>query len=534
MRVHWRWLEGLRFDDQGRLRARCGWGHTVRTWDPVTGEALGVASWSEIDPWPQGIRPDGGSAARRGALAACSLGGREVVVIDADARRVLRRMSLPEHHSPRLRFLDDGSLAALQMRHLLRWDEEGRLLTSIEPPEGTIEILPDGDLVCVRDRRWVRCDPGGRVRWSVEHRGWITPYPQEGRWWVGVEREGALVFDVETGAEVRRVALAWHSGSGRLAVSGDGALLAVGGFMEPALEVYDVASGRRVNAPGGPESHVIRLLATPDGPVSLDARGTLRRHDPTTGDVLAESRGRWWDAMPDGRRLLATTRDGELGVLDAHTLAGEARGDGAAVRLLGRSSDGVWVAGHRNALFPVPQEPAVIECRKLDGRVRRRREVDGESAWIEASRSRHGVVALIRDQGIALVDARTGAVRLEAPWRVTDEGWRLTGAIAVTEDGTWLAGAHDGRIGVLRPEAKVLEARFGLSAPCSASALCPLGGGRIAVGYELGQVRVWDLASGALIHEWDLHLGRVEALVRWGDQLVSAGEDTTVVSVPLP
>lgn len=533
LRVRWRWLEGLRFDGGGRLQARCGWDRTVRTWDPFTGEALGVASWAETDPWPEGVRPDGGSATRRDALGACSVGGREVVVVDVDARRVLRRMALPEHHSPRLRFLDDGSLAALQQRHLLRWDEEGRLIASAEPPDGAIELLPDGDLVCLREGHWVRCDPGGRVRWSVAHRGWTWPHSPDGRWWAWAEGDGVVVLDLSVGTGPRRVPLGRRC-PGMLTVSGDGALLAVGEFMEPALEVYDVASGRRVDAPGGPESHVRRLVAAPAGPVSIDARGTLRRHDPATGAVLAVSRGRWWDVMPDGRRLIATTEDGRLGVLDAHTLAGEAGGDGVAVRLLGRSSDGVWVAGHRDALFPVPQQPAVIERRKLDGRVRTRREVGGGSAWVDASRARHGVAALVLDRELALVDARTGGVRLQAPWQVPEEGWSLTAAVAVTEDGTWLVGAYDGRVGVLRPRAKALEARLGLDAPSPASALCPLGGGRVAVGYEHGQVRVWDLATGTLVREWDLHLGPVRALIRWGHQLVSGGDDTTVVSVPLP
>ena len=117
-------------------------------------------------------------------------------------------------------------------------------------------------------------------------------------------------------------------------------------------------------------------------------------------------------------------------------------------------------------------------------------------------------------------------------WEDPDTGWALTGALAEV-DGTWFAGAYDGRVGVLRPGAAALVPALALPEPSAATALLPLGD-RLVVGYADGRVRLWDVSTGTMEAEWALHLGEVRALARCGDRLCSASEDTTVCAVTLP
>ncbi len=345
------------------------------------------------------------------------------------------------------------------------------------------------------------------------------------------EPQGTLAVIRRADGQVIGRVNAGHVGDARCAVSPDGVLLAIGAFMAPAIRVFELPTGRELSALNAPRHHVKRMVETKHGPVSLDAEGVLRLHHPQTGAVLASSSRDWWDVRLAGEGLVATTRDAALGTLELPSLRGEPGAGGVAIRLLAVTGDRAVVVGHRNDLAPGPRQPSVLEERRLDGSVVAARTLDSPG-WAWAEPAVNGVVACVQYRALALYDLASLSLPTVAEWEDPPSSWALSGAVAHAQ-GSWFVGACDGRVGVLRPGAQTLRAALPLGAPAVATALCTLPDDRLAVGYDDGRVRVWDLRSEHVVVEWALHLGRVSALILCEGFLVSASEDTTLVGVPL-
>jgi serine/threonine protein kinase/WD40 repeat protein/tetratricopeptide (TPR) repeat protein len=379
---------------------------------------------------------------------------------------------------------------------------------------------PDGRHLAVGQQEWILCfdlATGQEVkRWRASTRVHVLAYhPDNDRLAVGYYDSGVvslydaasgdLVTDLPVGA-MRYQTVAWHPDGERLAV----------GSADPRIQIWNVTAKRKVATLEGHVHNITDMTFHPEGGLlaSHSWDGTLRLWDPSTGRPLLQlplaisdrprfsSDGRWLapalrgeraqllevtpsreyrtlvssvgasqgsynlgDISPDGRLLAVGMDEGarlwdlrsgrEVAVLPAWTVyvafegAGEATGPPSRPRALltgGRTGLMRWPVtaddpeGKRLRLGP-PQQLSLMR-----------------RAWFARTPDGRTLPAVTDEEGQAnkILDLETGAVRRELGVHPQGEVKALSG------DGRWAASS----------------------------------------GWHSDRVRLWDVGTGQLVHEW--------------------------------
>jgi WD40 repeat protein len=218
------------------------------------------------------------------------------------------------------------------------WDTTtGRLLWHDAGHAGPTALSPDGLTLAVsradHPRRGdlgvhlMEAVTGRELRTCPGHRGsaiTLAAFTPDGRTLVtGADDGTARVWDVASGRERGRVAVAPTRGYLTFALSGDGRTLAVG--QDTRIRLFDAQTGRERTSPGH-RGEVVAVACSPDGRriATGGSDGEVRVWDAATGRELrqftdAEARPQALAFLPDGRGLAALNDRCTLRVWDVET-----------------------------------------------------------------------------------------------------------------------------------------------------------------------------------------------------------------------
>jgi WD40 repeat protein len=206
------------------------------------------------------------------------------------------------------RFSPDGSLLALSHRNAIEtgddielWDTETthlrrRFSTSYARSRPVMAFSPNGKTLAVAF--------GGQTNQPT--------------------MVGARLFDLDTGAELKTLAEPGPTATS-VAFSPDGSLLAVGGYLDSNVHVWDVRSGERSElTPGGVKGSPVVLEFSPDGTTLAcgSSQGGVQLWDAATGDAKSSP-----EQNLSSCSRLSFSRDGKLLIGASRTRdgAGEVR-----------------------------------------------------------------------------------------------------------------------------------------------------------------------------------------------------------------
>jgi WD40 repeat protein len=324
----------------------------------------------------------------------------------------------------------------------------------------------------------------------------VTP---DGSRAVSTSFDGTLrVWDLATGTAVKTIG-GQGGGVDAVAVTPDGTR-AVCGASDNTLYVCDLATGDILNVFEGHTDSVNAISVTPDGTraVSASMDGTIRLWDLATGITAPRlhSHAQPVEAVAvtaDGTRAVSVSHDDTLRVWDLAT--------GATVKTLGIVNTG----RHYSSLAAVAVTP--------DGT----RAISG------------GLNSQLDEYQLRVWDLVTG----ERKYNLVGHTKPVT-AVAVTADGTRaISGSLDGTLRVWdlasrRRAVKTLRGHHGEvnAVTVSADGRRAISGG-VNSALDENQLRVWDLATGAVLKAMTGHLGPVHAVAVTSDgtRAVSADHD---------
>jgi WD40 repeat protein len=255
-------VRGLSLSDDGMVLATAGEDGTVRVWDVGTGREQ-----RRIDVCSHGVSavavfPDG-----RTVVSADPTGA----VIQWHARTGANLRRVQEGEDIKI----GGSAVSSHLRTCLAWAPDGRFLAT-----GGAD-------------HWVRlwdAATGKLVRPLGRHTDlvWSVAFSPDGKFVASVGRRDGLVhlWEVDTGKPVYRFGRAHRGGISGLAWSVDGKqVVSAGGSFDPALHMWDAASGKLLRRLEGHTNLVDGLALSADGRRAVSAAydRTLRLWDLTTG-----------------------------------------------------------------------------------------------------------------------------------------------------------------------------------------------------------------------------------------------------------
>ena len=290
------------------------------------------------------------------------------------------------------------------------------------------------------------------------------------------------------------------------------------------VTVWDAVSGEALTTMHSPSGHEwdCSFGRTETDVVSCGEDGVVRIWDLLTGSLTGEilihdGRIRACNHSPDGTRLATAGSDGTVAITDIRTslVAHRLHGHGARVRSCSFSRDGTRLV--------TAAEDWTVRLWDVDSGLQLR-SLEGHSDWVGGS-------VFSRDGTQIFSCGGDGSVRV---WNITKGeasstahgDSRALGACAVSTDGALiLTGATDGTLTAsLLASAESVWTRKTHTGRILACAVGPQG---IVTGGADGRVRLWDVATGALIRDFARHNGRV-----WGcavsasqGRLASVGED---------
>jgi WD40 repeat protein/serine/threonine protein kinase len=510
----WRHTGGFAaFDSAGRRVLNAGEDGTARVWDVTTGDLL-LTLRHGANVWHAAFSPDGQRVVTAGDDGTTRLW-------DADTGQL--QLTLGKHRAAvrRAALSSDGTRVVTASE-----DGTGRLWDAATgEPIGTLQheakvwyaaFSPDGRLVVTASddstaRLWNAVTgapltgPLPHQRRSVFH----AAFSADGTRLVTAGRDGARVWETETGALVRRLEhgeMVW-----RAAFSPDGARIVTSSY-DGMARIWNVHSGAQIVPPLKHDALALHAEFSPNGRriVTTSDDGTARVWDAATGAPQATLQHggpvQWAGFSPDGTHVLTASDDGTARLWAVSVaLPRLSLGHPAAVRFAAFTSDGrcVVTAGEdgtarlwntaTGALRATLPHGAVVTHAAFSPDDRRVVTGGGDGAarvWdVDTGASLHTLnhdaavwhVAYSPD-GRRIVSA-SGAAPTTKSVNVTD---RVVQAIGPGAARVWDAETGKPLCPPLRHDKIVLRAAFS-----------PDGAQVVTAGGD-GQARLWDAVTGAL------------------------------------
>jgi WD40 repeat protein/tRNA A-37 threonylcarbamoyl transferase component Bud32 len=390
----------------------------------------------------------------------------------------------------------------------------------------------------------------GRGEWGRElltlhgHREavWRVAFSPDGRQVASLSGKAVKIWEAATGEEVRTLESTSGLNLYGLAYSPDGRHLAVTTH-DPAVIIWDVATGRQVQVFRGHTSAVKNVAYSPSGQILASGAGDIARSEPgqvkvweaATGQEVFDLRGHTDPIYGvvfsrDGRRLVSASQDHTVKVWDTNTgqEALTIRAHKDTVRAVAFSPDGwrlatacadgvikVWGA------TPWADEQPANGVRTLAGHGA---PVFGIAFY---PGGRH-LAALSDNETIRTWDVEAGRELADRRVSVQPQIY----ALALSPDGSWLATATtNGNVWLL--DARTHQTKVALQGhplgPVKSLAFSP-DGRFLALASWVRTVWVWDVRTGQVVHTFHGHEDAVigVAFSPDGKRLASASYDQTV------
>jgi WD40 repeat protein/transcriptional regulator with XRE-family HTH domain len=475
------------FSPDGKLLASADGDGTVRLWDPLTGQAVGVPLQASTQHGVYGVafRPDG-------KLLASADGDGTVRLWNPATGRPTGQ---PLHAS--------GRTTARYGVRAVAFSPDGTLLASAGA-DGTVRLWnpatgrPDGQPLQA-SAQWgvfgVAFSPDGKLLASIGGDGTVRLWnPATGR----------------PAGKTLQTSIGLFGGHGAVAFSPDGKLLAISSG-DGTVRLWNAATGRPADAPQqtGAIYGVFGVAFRPDGKLlaSADADGTVRLWNPATGQAVGAplqttndyNSARGVAFSPDGKLLAIANGDGTVRLWNPAT----GRPTGAPL------PTGSPPAGGVNGVTFSPDGKLLASA---DGTVQLWNPDTDQpvGAPLTATSAQLGVygVAFSPDGTLLATGGGDGTVRLwnpatgrpaGAPLHATSARYGVN-AVAFSPDGTLLASADaDGTVHLWNPATgrpvATLHATSAWNFGVHVVAFSP-NGRLLAAGSGDGTVRLWNPATG--------------------------------------
>lgn len=328
----------IAFSPDSRSLASGGWDGEIALWDMRTGK--------RTTGWKSGLSS---------ANLAFSADGRTLIIAGGANQ---------DWHNKTISSWDVAT-GKENLRHAL--GGESRFAYRVSP-DGKLLASPtfDGRTIHLYDARTGK--EVARTK-GVANRPTTMAFSGDGRWLTSSSDDGVLRVWATAGGDLAYQIKAHSASVDRVALSGDGKLLASISKADQNVHIWDVAAGKELHSFVGPRGGVLSVAFTPDGksvrtahhegvqsgspPEDWGAEWSWRQWDARSGKELRVVQARQKGGMnravfsPDGKFLAAWTQNGDLRLWDvgAGKEPGQWQGSMRRCRDMAFSPDGTLLVG---------------------------------------------------------------------------------------------------------------------------------------------------------------------------------------------